>query len=461
MPGVVVASVWMSRVSVRRLALRVRWALPGMAVVLVGSLAVGLPSPAAAADPVVPPGATTSAPVQATRSAALDPQVSTERSQGGRGGGATPSTVAPLVDETPKPRTPPTLVGEVAQVASAPREGGGFRAGVSTEDVAARTGYSTEWVNPDGTRTSQIFPDVAFVPDGSGGMRPVNTTLVRKQNSARMVPTAGAAVSFASVADDPDLATLSLSGGASVGFGVDGAAVVGGAMDGGVVRYSEVRPGADVELSATGSGVKESIVLKSRSAPTSWLFPLQSRGVKPLLDEASGSVVFMDRWERVLAVIPPGFMTDSKVDPRSGLPARSNNVTYTLVQQESGWALRVDLDAAWLADSARVYPVVVDPAYSTETDDTFVSRRDNYNRNNSADTELQVGTYDGGGEKAAAYLHFNSVISALPNKYIVSSRIEACTTTGRVRASRGGGVCASGDRLVGGVVDDELAGAGV
>ncbi len=146
-------------------------------------------------------------------------------------------------------------------------------------------------------------------------------------------------------------------------------------------------------------------------------------GVTPEWDEASGSVLFLDRLGRVKVSIPPGFMTDSTINPASGLPARSNNVKYTLVRQGVGWALQVDLDEAWLNDPARVYPVVVDPAYLSDTDDTFVSSRDNANRNNSAERELQVGTYDNGGEKAASYLHFSTLIPSVANKYVYSAAL--------------------------------------
>ena len=92
-----------------------------------------------------------------------------------------------------------------------------------------------------------------------------------------------------------------------------------------------------------------------------------------------------------------------------------------------GFRVRVDLDAAWLADAARVWPVIVDPPLSgwgsSDADDTFVSSRDYANHNNSAMNEVMVGTYDGGGEKSEAFLNFNAAVAGMAGKYIYSADV--------------------------------------
>ena len=86
---------------------------------------------------------------------------------------------------------------------------------------------------------------------------------------------------------------------------------------------------------------------------------LALEGVTPRLAD-DGSVELVDAGA-VVGRIPAGFMEDSARDPHSGDGARSEDVTYELIQQGTGWALRVTADRAWLDDDARVYPVVVDP----------------------------------------------------------------------------------------------------
>ena len=291
------------------------------------------------------------------------------------------------------------------------------RSGLVVEVESARTPRSTEVANPDGTFSSRVFDEVSFVPDGSGGLRPVDVTLSSRAPDGRWLPAAAAGVSLASAADDAELARWDV-GGVVVGFGLAGAAVgVAASVDGGVARYVGVARDADVELSAAAEGLKEVIVLKSAAAPRSWTFPLRLVGVTPVLDPGSGSVLFKDGKGVVKAVIPPGFMEDSAVDPVTGGSGFSNGVVYTLVERDGGWVLRVDLDAAWLADRARVWPVRVDPslvAYlDSEADDTFVSSSDYPSQNNSNRTELLTGTYNSGGEKSTSFLHFTGAVSAL------------------------------------------------
>ncbi|GAA2379566.1 hypothetical protein GCM10010170_086320 [Dactylosporangium salmoneum] len=47
-------------------------------------------------------------------------------------------------------------------------------------------------------------------------------------------------------------------------FRLDGAASVRGTVDGAAVTYPDARPGADVVLSATDSGIKEDLVPHGR-----------------------------------------------------------------------------------------------------------------------------------------------------------------------------------------------------
>ncbi|MFC7482915.1 DUF6531 domain-containing protein [Luedemannella flava] len=103
-------------------------------------------------------------------------------------------------------------------------------------------------------------------------------------------------------------------------------------------------------------------------------------------------------------------------------------MSYRLDKRDGVWTLLVDLDDAWLSDGDRVYPVIVDPSYYTASDDTFVSSHDYANQNNSGNTELLAGTWNGGGDKNASYLHFPDITGALHNKYIKSANLNVYNT---------------------------------
>ncbi len=292
-----------SAASLKELARRLGWATPACALVLAAALLVSLPVPAAAADPQLPPGAMASPPVQAVGSVEPKGQASTEQTQG---------RLAPRVVDEAHPVAPfgvpapdkwrPTT-DRPADVASRPDGAGtGYREGASVEDLSARTPFTTEFVNPDGSRTRRIYQDVAFVADSRGALTPVDATLRRGSGEQRWTPTASLVkVSFAPAGNSPDLARLDLGDGVSLGFGIDGASGVQPAILGEVARYRGVRAHADVELSTTASGVKEHIVLESAAAPTSWLFPLLTIGATPVWDATTGSVQFVDRRGNVSA----------------------------------------------------------------------------------------------------------------------------------------------------------------
>jgi hypothetical protein len=114
------------------------------------------------------------------------------------------------------------------------------------------------------------------------------------------------------------------------------------------------------------AGIKETLVLRSPDAPSSWTFPLVLSGLTPRLT-GTGTVELLDTAGTAVAWFPHGHMQDSNVDPHSGSPAESTGVTFRLETQDGMPVLRVDADQAWLHDPARVYPVRVDPTTTTGT----------------------------------------------------------------------------------------------
>jgi hypothetical protein len=197
-----------------------------------------------------------------------------------------------------------------------PRPSVGVRDAAATEDISARTPYSTDFVNADGTRVRRIYQSLAFIPDPAGGLRPVDHSLRRQRATGWLAPAASlSTVSFSPAADPADMARLDLGDGVSVGFGVDGSQAVAATVDGGVARYGNLRADSDLELSPTESGFKEAIILRSAKAPTSWLFPLRTQGVTPQWDEPSGSVRFIDRVHDGLVVRSPHAIEQREIHP--------------------------------------------------------------------------------------------------------------------------------------------------
>ena len=216
--------------------------------------------------------------------------------------------------------------------------------------------------------------------------------------------------------------TVPVDGGHSVSFGISGRPRVPGAPSGSSVSYPGARPDSTVSFTAGTGLVKESIVLSSPSAPTTWVFPLELKGLRAEMGPG-GIVEFADSAGKVLAYVPRGFMTDSDIDPHSGNGATSFGVTYSLVTAGGRPAIKMTLDAGWLDGKSRVYPVTVDPSVADEGTDGTTYVMSPYDNDYSGDTEIDVGTYDGGTNVAESYLDFSSVASELKNDTVLGVRL--------------------------------------
>jgi YD repeat-containing protein len=297
----------------------------------------------------------------------------------------------------------------------APRVGGQTRSRVgdgshsfdpktSRRIASAATETQDVYANADGTYSRLVHEGRVNFKAGNGVWTPIDTRLVRQPGGRYAVAANDVGVEVAGSAADTAVVTVSNDPGHQVAFGLQGAAAVPAVVAGDTATFPGVLAGTDLVESATADGVKEALVLHSASAPTSWLFPLHLNGLTPQLS-ADGSVQLVDAAGVVRQRIPHGFMQDSRVDPKSGLPAMSNAVTYALESVAGAPALRVSVDAAWLADPARVLPVTVDPTSTVVTSSTTYVEAlvpgPHYTEN-----QIESGTWDSGSHIARSVLGF-------------------------------------------------------
>ncbi|MCP2256240.1 RHS repeat-associated core domain-containing protein [Prauserella aidingensis] len=275
--------------------------------------------------------------------------------------------------------------------------------------------------NADGTRTVRVYQGRRFFRDENGQWQRIDSTL--KDDGEQFVTTADSdAKRFARVATAPVLASTSLGDQRSFGFGLADAEPVHGTVDGRSVTYESVRSDADIVLQATPMGIKEKMILHSADAPAVWEFPLHLDGVTASIDD-EGSVVLRDADGAVAGRIPPGFMEDATRDPHSGEGARSYDVDYELVGESDDPVLRVRVDQEWLQDPSREFPVAVDPSVSRKDSPGSTYVLSPYTNDYSGEPNLSVGTYNGGGNKAAAYLKFGNVSSELAGQRVLGAKL--------------------------------------
>ncbi|AWZ10381.1 laminin G [Streptomyces sp. ICC4] len=333
----------------------------------------------------------------------------------------------------PKPPAPVPFTTVPAPVVPEPK---GFDSNASTEVTTERAERARTFLNKDGTYTTRFYnePVNFLAPDGKWNVIDARLT---KPAGARTMSVGGAGwetqstqdvVRFAEYADAESLAILGMSGTVSIGYGIEGAAHSAGTVDGSVITYPEVRKSSDVVLIAGSDSVKETLILKDKSAPTQWRFPLALNGLTAKLD-GLGGIAFTDAAGKQQGWMPAGWMEDSKRAENSNEGVISSGVTYTLETSGNRQILVATLDAQWLSAPERVFPVKVDPSVTgvSSTSGTYVEHP--YNQNFASDTNIKAGTYDGGGHKAAGFLKFDGLGSgAMKNGYVVAAKLSLYNT---------------------------------
>jgi len=298
----------------------------------------------------------------------------------------------------------------------------------TSKKLAPRNATQVDYSNADGSRSAFEYAQPVNYQRADGTWVPISTTLKQEGAAAGWTESSEAEPEkFAPYANAADLVTVPLSGGHTVAFGIANASAVPGASQGSSVAYAGARPDSTVRFTAGTDMVKEQIVLDSPQAPTTWIFPLDLTGLRARLGPG-GVVEFADAAGKVLAYVPAGFMSDSNVNPHSGDGATSWGVTYSLTTVDGRQAITMTLDTTWLDSKARVYPVTVDPSVSPEDSNgtTYVQYPDT--NDFSSDTELHVGTWDGGSDKAESYIAFTNVASSLQNDTVLGAELGVYNT---------------------------------
>jgi len=298
-----------------------------------------------------------------------------------------------------------------------------FDARTSKRLAAKSTAQSDVYLNADGSVTRRAYSSPTNFRAADGTWKPIDTDLVRKSDGRLHTKANSLNASVAGTAPAPqaaaDLASLTLPSGESVGYTLDGAQSVAAVVDDNTATYNRILPQTDIELETLDAGFKETLILRTPEAVSSWVFPLNLRGLTPKL-VASGDVQLVNKAGKVVAWFPKGFMVDAAA-------TRSEQVTYRLIEQDGAPALQVDADRAWLLDPARVFPVRVDPTITTTaTGDVFVD-------NDSSTTDqnglfLPVGT-NNGTIKARSFIHFGDfVTSDVMFKKVTSAKLKLFLT---------------------------------
>lgn len=289
----------------------------------------------------------------------------------------------------------------------------GFDPRTSVQVPSKGSAFATWFENADGTHTRKISQSPVNYRDASGNWQPIQTGLVwsstglwtdranafsvsfgsgkgtaAKSRSLSLLtdttatasPTASASpsvsaspsASTSTSSSSSELATVDISSSESVAWSLSGAAAVTPVVSGDTAVYSEILPSTTLKLTSETYGVKESIVLASASAGNSWTFPLSMTGVS-LAENSDGVWQLLDSSGVAVAALGAPWAEDSNVNAKTLLPATTHDVSYSLATVNGVQELTMTLSSSWLNDSARVFPVTVDPTLDVSINGTVAT----------------------------------------------------------------------------------------
>ncbi len=337
-----------------------------------------------------------------------------------------PPTISPLTTPAPGTAPPETTKASGPDPTSA-------AAGL-VEDTSKRTVNSKTFATATpGHFTTHIYEAPIHFKDASGTWADIDPTLTTNPTKGdhRSAKANSFGIDVATQASDANLMAVNLDADHQISWSLDAAAapapavVIPAKLPAGaptafassVAEFAEAAPGVSVKVKSSATEASTDLVLASAAVPTTYRFALHLKGLSAALEAASGDVIYTDSTGAVRARTNPAVMTDSKIDPRTGSGA-STPARFSLVPDGTGTTLVVSLDRAWLANPARVFPVVVDPNVQPQSgiDDTYNDTA--VTGDNSASAFLRVGNYVPG-HTDRAFLHFPGLDSL--NGYTINS----------------------------------------
>jgi hypothetical protein len=264
----------------------------------------------------------------------------------------------------------------------------GFVPGASV--VSSRSAMSTDYVNPDGTHTAVLATEPVNYQTPDSVWHPVDNSVQADpalpggfRNTANSWR-----VHFGSSTDG---VTMDTSAG-SVGLSLVGAAraAPSASPDGHGVVYPGVLPGASLKYSVTGSSVKESVLITSRTAPTSYTFAVRSGAPATVLADGGDATPSFDR--RSDGSVAPAGAIGSQLAFEPPVVTRPDGSTVpeaNATMVSSPGRLVLSIDPTWLAaqpDSA--FPIDLDPSAQIGVNTTYSYKSDGYTCSNC---NIQVG----------------------------------------------------------------------
>jgi RHS repeat-associated protein len=366
---------------------------------------------------------------------------------------ATAETRAPAMQCAAKPLVDPPHWEKSLPLAAVPTDGSATDPACVTE--VGRSANGVVWRAPDGQLSARMYQQEVNYQASDGSWQPIDTRLVPDDKGGTVNRGGPFAVHFAGNAAASSLEHMEVPRG-SVSFQFSGVATASGevappsAQATGVVSgagsdtltYANALPGMDIQYRSLMQSVKEDIVLTRPLDPStlpSMKFTLTTDGLTARAAD-DGSIEFTDSKGETAFAMAPGQAFDAN--------GASTTVSYQLTStaDPNTSELVVSIVNEWLTDSARVFPVTIDPSLTvTDPQDAFIAnstadQNTNFSGWGQLDTTLVDFVNNAGVKSSEAYRSLMPFdVSPLAGSYIVAAHwhgyAEAVTGTTPVALS--------------------------
>ncbi|GAA1406929.1 hypothetical protein GCM10009662_39660 [Catellatospora coxensis] len=183
--------------------------------------------------------------------------------------------------------------------------------------------------------------------------------------------------------------------------------------------YVDARPGVDLVVEATGTGLETFLVVKSPAAVNQVrevVFPVTGKNAASFERDPHGNAKIVNGSGRAVAEVPAPEMWDAARTP-ANQPARKSVVSSRASavaqrarsqQAEPGLELRMTPDVAWMTDAATSWPVVIDPTINALTNSYDIYVMENDTTHNGGNSDMHFGHISTG--TARAFIRWDSTV---------------------------------------------------
>lgn len=286
-----------------------------------------------------------------------------------------------------------------------------------------RTAYSSTYQLSNGARRAEISAVPIHWKDAQGNWQNFDTSLVAGSATGSFTTKATPfGVNLLANPSGGAAATLSDKG-YTIGFQLSGANESAGTASGNALTFPAVATDTSESYRIISSGLEQTLTLASDAAPNSFSCTLSHPGLTLKQDKQGAWGLYEPGADSPLMVLSDILVSDSSKDA-NGMPAICGGATMSVTPGSDASTLTYTVPRSWLSDSARVYPVRIDPmAYfttwnpNTNTSVYSATPTTSYGTSN----QLTVG-YNGTGYWRSL-LYFN--LSSIPtNAYVHATDLE-------------------------------------